>query len=428
MMSDAIASEGIDVGRNGHMMEGPAVLDQGLATRGQTSWWPFLIGFLALAVLAGALVAGTLPHLRRERELNQAAAEAAKALPRVNVVTARTATAATERVLPGNCHPLLEAAIFARTTGYLKSRRVDIGDHVKEGNLLAEIATPEVDAQLDQARATLLLTRANLVRDRATEELAGIELNRSRNLLARQAAPQQEYDAYAAQAKVASANVNATESTLQVYQANIERLETLQSFQKVTAPFSGVITARNIDPGDLVSADSPTSSREMFHLVQMDTLRVFVNVPQVFSTDVKIGQKAIVYRREDPKRTFAGTITRTADALDTSTRTLLTEVQVPNQDAALRPGMYLQVKFIFERQVPAVIIPAAALSTRSDGPRLAVMDNQHCIHYCKVQLGRDFGTETEVAIGLEAGQMVVVHPGDDLPEGSQVEPLDVPTK
>jgi RND family efflux transporter MFP subunit len=344
------------------------------------------------------------------------------------VVTARTASPTAERVLPGDSHPLLEAAIYARTTGYLKSRRVDIGDHVKEGDLLAEIATPEIDAQLEQARATRLLTEANLVRDQANAELARIELNRSRNLLARQAAPQQELDTIVARAKVAVANVKATESSLQVTEATIQRLETLQSFQKVTAPFSGVITARNVDPGDLVSADSPTSTREMFHLVQMDTLRVVVNVPQVFSTDVKVGQKAVVYRREDPKRTFPGVVTRTADALDPSTRTLLTEVEVPNRDGILRPGMYLQVKFLFERQVPIVMIPAAALSTRSEGPRVAVLDGQHRVHYRRVQLGRDFGIETEVAAGLEAGETVIVHPGDDLPEEAEVEPVPLPTK
>jgi RND family efflux transporter MFP subunit len=424
-MSELITGEIVDAVRNGQMV---ATIEREASGVRPTSWWPFAIGTLATSALAGALVAGTLPRLHRARELKAAAEEVSTALPRVTVVTAQTATAATERVLPGNCHPLLEAAIYARTTGYLKSRRVDIGDHVKAGDLLAEIATPEVDAQLDQARATLLLTQANLLRDQATEELAHIDLNRSRNLLSRQAAPQQEYDAYAAQAKIASANVKATESTLKVYQANIERLETLQSFQKITAPFSGVITARNIDPGDLISADSPTSSREMFHLVQMDTLRVFVNVPQVFSTDVKVGQKAIVYRREDPKRRFEGAITRTADALDTNTRTLLTEVQLPNEGGALRPGMYLQVTFIFERKVPTVMIPAAALATRSDGPRLGVMDDEHHVHYRKVRLGRDFGIETEVVSGVEAGETVVVHPGDDLPEGTQVEPLETPTK
>ena len=164
--------------------------------------------------------------------------------------------------------------------------------------MLAEIATPEVDAQLEQARATLLLTRANLLRDQATEELARIDLIRSRNLLSRQAAPQQEYDSYAAQAKIAGANVKATESTLKVYQANIQRLETLQSFQKVTAPFSGVITARNIDPGDLVSADSPTSSREMFHLVQMNTLRSVRQCP----TSVLNGRQGRPTRNRLPSR------------------------------------------------------------------------------------------------------------------------------
>ena len=427
-MSELVTTGRIDSGRNHQPMSVPLTIETGAAVRGRTSWWPFLIGILAVASLAGALVAGAMPKLRRERELKADAAEVATSLPRVTVVTARTSNATTERVLPGDCHPLLEAAIYARTTGYLKARHVDIGDHVKEGDLLAEIAAPEIDAQLEQARATQLLTRANLVRDQATEELAGIELHRSHNLLTRQAAPQQEYDAYRAHSKVAAANVKATESNLQVNQANIHRLETLQAFQKVIAPFSGVITARNVDPGDLVSADSPTSTRELFHLVQMDTLRVFVNVPQVFSTDVKVGQKAVVYRREDSKRTFVGTITRTADALETSTRTLLTEVQVPNQGTALRPGMYLQVTFIFEREFSTVLIPPAALATRSDGPHLAVLDDRHRVHYRKVRLGRDYGSETEVVAGLEAGQTVVIHPGDDLPEGAELDPISPSSK
>lgn len=211
-------------------------------------------------------------------------------------------------------------------------------------------------------------------------------------------------------------------------EANIHRLEALQSFQKVTAPFSGIITARNCDPGDLVSADSSTSSRELFHLVQMDTLRVFANVPQMFSTDVKVGQKAIVFRRDDPKRTFAGTITRTANALDPSTRTLLTEVQVRNPDGALRPGMYLQVQFLFERQDPAVLVPAAALVTRSDGPRLAVLDSQNRVYYRPVQLGRDFGFETEILAGINVGDTVAVNPKDEMPDGTQVQPVALPTK
>jgi RND family efflux transporter MFP subunit len=344
------------------------------------------------------------------------------------VVKAKADSASAERVLPGDSHPLLEAAIYARTAGYLTSRRVDIGDRVAEGELLAEVAAPEVDAQLEQARALLLLTRANLARDQANSDLADTDLQRSRRLLARSAAPQQEFETFLARDRVADANVAATEANLDVNEADVHRLETMKSFQKVTAPFAGVITARNYDPGDLVTADSPGSSRELFHLARTDTLRVFANVPQMFSTDVKVGEKAVVYRREDPKRTFSGTITRTADALDLTTRTLLTEVQVPNPDGALRPGMYLQVKFLFERQVPKVLIPAAALSTRAEGPRLAVLDARNRVHYRTVELGRGFGMETEVLSGLEPGETVVVNPSDDLSEGTVVEPVAQPTK
>jgi RND family efflux transporter MFP subunit len=424
----ATTTERVAAGRNHPLAAVEAPRGATPAPRRRGSWRPFLVGVLALAAIAGGVVAGIKPRLEHERELVAAAAEVTAARPKVTVVTAHAATPTAERVLPGSSQPLLETAIYARTTGYLKSRRVDIGDRVAEGALLAEITAPEIDAQLEQARATLLLTRANLARDQASEGLAHIELNRSRNLLARQAVPQQEYDTALATAKVAAANVKATESSLRVNEATILRLETLQSFQKVIAPFSGIITARNVDPGALVSADSPNTTRELFHLVQIDTLRVFVNVPQVFATDVKVGQEAVVFRREDPRRTFAGKVTRTADALDPSTRTLLTEVQVPNRDGALRPGMYLQVKFIFRRQVSTVLIPAAAMATRSEGPRLAVLDRERRAHYRNVQLGRDFGNETEVVAGLEPGEVVVVHPGDDLSEGIEIEPVDLPVK
>jgi RND family efflux transporter MFP subunit len=385
------------------------------------------VGILAVATMAGALAAGIRPRLQRERELKAAEAEVSTALPRVPVATAKSASPTAEHVLPADARPLLEAAIYARTAGYLKSRRADIGDRVKEGDLLAEIASPEVDAQLEQARAFQALAQANLERDQASSDLADTDLRRSRKLVARQAVPQQEFEGFLARDKVADANVLAAKANLRVNEANIHRLETLQSFQKVTAPFSGVITARNFDPGDLATADS-TSTREMFHLVRMDTLRIFANVPQMFSTDVKVGQKAIVYRRETPKRTFTGTVTRTADALDLSTRTLLTEVQVLNRDGALRPGMYLQVKFLFERQVPTVLIPAAALATRADGPRLVVLDAQNRVHYRTVQLGRDFGSETEVLAGIDPGETVVINPGDGLPEGTVVQPVGLPTK
>ncbi|HYT90776.1 MAG TPA: efflux RND transporter periplasmic adaptor subunit [Gemmataceae bacterium] len=385
-----------------------------------------VIAPLVVVALAGGLVAGTLPRVQREREVNAAAAEVSAALPRVTVAVVRRAQAGAERVLPGSVAPLLDAAIYARTTGYLQRRLVDIGDRVEQGQLLAKIATPEIDAQLEQSRATLLQTQANLVRDKAKEVYAQEVQTRYSRLVRSQAISQEDYENATAQARVATANVHATESTIKVNEADILRLETLQSFQKVTAPFAGVITARNVDPGDLISADSPSTTRELFHLMRTDVLRVFVNVPQTFATGIKVGQGAVVYRREEPSKQFKGTVTRTADALDANTRTLLTEVQVHNPENALRPGMYLQVKFVFDRGVVPVLIPAAALATRTDGPRVAVLDGQHRVRYRAVQLGRDYGVEIEVITGLNAGETVVVHPGDDLPEGTAVEPSPPP--
>ncbi len=427
MMSEVMTDGRFAADASGQAVAGPPSDPIAAPARVRTVWWLLLVGImLSGAALAGGLVAGIRPRLDREKELNAAAAEVSTALPRVPVVDAKAASATTERVLPGDCHPLMEAALYARTAGYLKSRRVDIGDRVKEGDLLAEISSPEVDAQLEQARATQLLTLANLERDQASSALADAELLRSRRLMARQAATAQEHEGFLARDRVADANVKAAESGLKMNEANIHRLETLRSFQKVIAPFSGIVTARNFDPGDLVSADSSTTSREMFHIVQMDTLRVFANVPQMFSTDVKVGQTAIVYRRDDPKQTFAGTVTRTASALDPGTRTLLTEVQVRNPDGAMRPGMYLQVRFLFERQVPTVVVPAAALVTRSDGPKLVVLDAQDRIHYRAVQLGRDFGLETEILAGIDVREKVAVNPRDEMPEGTQVQPVALP--
>ncbi len=429
MMSDVMTEGRTEAGAGGQDVPVSPSGPTEAPARVRTVWWLLLTAIvLAGATLAGGFVAGIRPRLAREERLNAAAAEVATALPLVPVVLAKAASATTERVLPGDSHPLLEAALYARTAGYLKSRKVDIGDRVKEGDLLAEISSPEVDAQLAQARATQLLTQANLERDQATSVLADAELTRSRKLMARQAVPAQELEGFLARDRVADANVKGAQSNLKMNEANIDRLETLQSFQKVVAPFSGIVTARNFDPGDLVSADSSTTSREMFHIVQMDTLRVFANVPQMFSTDVKVGQKAVVFRRDAPKQNFDGTVTRTASALDPSTRTLLTEVQVRNPDGALRPGMYLQVRFLFERQNPTVVIPAAALVTRSDGPKLVVLDAQDRVHYRAVQLGRDFGLETEILAGVDVGERVAVNPRDELPEGAKVKPVALPVK
>ncbi len=368
-----------------------------------------------------ALAAGTLPRMRQEQQLEAATVQAAAASPRVTVTVAQRMAANAERVLPGNSLPLLEASIYARTTGYLKSRRVDIGDRVAQGQLLAEIAAPDIDAQLAQAKANLAQAQANLPLAEANNELAKVTLARDTKAGAGTATSWEQIDQDKAQVKVTAAQVEAARASVQVNEAAVERYSVLQGFQKITAPFPGVISARNVDAGDLISADTPSTTKELFHLMRTDVLRVFINVPQVFATGIKVGESAAVYLRDDPARQFAGKVTRTADALDPNTRTLLTEVDVPNPDNVLRPGMYLQVKFVFDRNVMPVMIPAAALATRSGAQRVAVLDSQQRVQYRSVQLGRDFGAEIAVIAGLHGGETVVVHPGDDIPAGTVVE-------
>ena len=383
-----------------------------------------VLGVLVVLALGAALAGGTLPRLRHTRQEEAAAEEVAKALPRVTVVAARPSPSMVTRILPGNAQPLLDAALYARTTGYLEVRHVDIGDRVKKGQLLAVISAPDIDDQLVMAKANLTQAKANLPLTQANLELAKITLDRDRR--ARDAIPPLQIDQERAMVATTAAQVEATRASIQVNEAAVQRYADLQGFQKIIAPFQGVITARNVDPGDLISADSPSTTREMFHLMRTDVLRVFANVPQVFSTSIKVGQEAFVFRSEGPQKQFRGTVTRTADALDPTTRTLLTEVQVPNPDNALRPGMYLQVKFVFDRQLASVLIPSAALATRTAAPRVAVLDDRHRVQYRTVKLGRDYGAEIEVVTGLKAGEKVVVHPGDDLPEGSAVEPAPLP--
>jgi RND family efflux transporter MFP subunit len=386
------------------------------------------LGALAVVGLAAAFVSGALPRFQREQEAESAAAAASSSRPVVAITTARRSAPDDERVLPGNALPWYEASLYARTTGYLKRRLVDIGDQVKEGQLLAEISAPDVDDQLAQARANLAQAKANLPLAEANVRLAEITLRRDVKSGAGVSVPLEQIDQDKAQAETTAAQVEATRASIDVNSAAVQRFTDLQGFQKIIAPFDGVVTARNVDAGDLISADSPSTTREMFHVMQTDPLRVWVYVPQVFASQVQVGQEAVVYRREEPGRTFVGKVGRTADALDPATRTLLTEVHVDNKDGALNPGMFLQVKFTFRRQAPSVLIPGAALVTRSDGTYVAVLDGEEKVRYRKVTLGRDYGTEVEVLTGLPEGATVVVHPGDALPEGSAVQPSVLPTK
>jgi RND family efflux transporter MFP subunit len=378
---------------------------------------------LFAALVGGGLAAGLVPRLERNRAVRERAEAAAARPPRVAVAVAARIAPDAVRVLPGSSLAWRDVSLNSRATGYVKWWKADIGDRVKKGQVLAEIAAPDLDAQLEQARATLTQDKANLLRAKAQEVYARAEEKRQEDTYKSGGGSKNDYESALAASRVAAATVSAGEATLKVDEANIMRLDALQSFQKITAPFDGVITARLVDPGALILADSPGATSELFHLMETDTLRVWVGVPQTFSTTVKAGQPVTVYRREDPTRTHAGVVARTRGALDPSTRTLLTEVHVPNKDNALDVGMYLQVKFNFDRSIFPVMIPSAAVVVRTQAPTVAVLDATHAVHYRPVQLGRDYGATVEVLGGLEPGETVAVHPGDDLPDGTVVEPV-----
>lgn len=379
-----------------------------------------LLGVLALAALSALGVAGVRARNRQQTDRTEAVEAARSDRPRVLVVTAERAPPKVEQVLPGTAYPLRETAVYARTSGYLRKWYVDIGDAVKEGQLLAEIETPEVDAQLLQARAALGESLATRDRNKANVELSALNLDRVRQTYNGGAGSKQERDEAEASFKVSTATLQLSEATIKASEANVKRLEDLQRFQKVTAPFGGVITARNYDPGALVVADS-SAGREMFHLAQIDTLRVFADVPQTFATAVRAGQTAPVSRREEPGREFAGSVARTTQAVNVQTRTLRVEVAVPNQDHSLLPGMYLQVRFQLENPGKVIRVPGAAVVVRAEGSKVALVDGSGRVTYRPVKIGRDYGQVVEVTDGLAGGEKLVVRPGDDLADGALVE-------
>jgi RND family efflux transporter MFP subunit len=294
--------------------------------------------------------------------------------------------------------------------------------------LLAVISAPDIDAQLDQAKANLAQAKANLPLSQANALLARTTLARDEKAGPGLAVTLEQIDQDRATVSTTAAQVEVAKANIDINQAAVERYTVLQAFQQIRAPFSGVITSRNIDldKGYLITADSSSGSKELFHLMQTETLRVWVNVPQVYATSVKLEQEAVVFDPKTANQQFHGKVKRTADALDPNTRTLLTEVHVANPNNALRPGMYLQVRFVFDRDSTPILIPSAALITRDGGPVAAVLDSDKKVRYRKLQLGRDYGAEIEVTKGLKVGEPVLVHPGDDLPEGTVVEPMAMP--
>ena len=395
---------------------------------------PVWVGLGLIALLAAMFAAGYLPKLERDRVLAANVKKEKTTLPEVNVAEAKAASSEADLVLPGNITPMAEAVINGRAEGYLRKRYVDIGDRVKAGQLLAEVEAPELEHQVQQARATLAQTRAalghaqqGLAQSQSNLRLADVTMQRWKTLVERGVVSKQEFDQKQAafeseQATVQSAqsDVRAAEENIHASQANLERLGNLQSYVKITAPFAGVVTVRSVDVGSLISTNGSTP---LFRIAQIDTMRIMVDVPERSAPMIKLGEPAEVTLQEFPGRKFVGRVSRTANSLDAGTRTLPTEVQVPNPDRSLLPNMYAQVKLIGARTAAAILIPGDALVVRPEGTLAAVIGKGNKVHFQAVEVGRDYGPEIEIRSGLQAGDRVAVNPTDDVREGAVVNPL-----
>lgn len=361
----------------------------------------WLVPFVIFAVLA-------IYSLSERRAASRVLAEQTNemAVPFVAVLHATPVNADSGLVLPGALQAYVESPIYARTDGYLKIWYKDIGSHVKQGDLLAEIDTPEIDQQLSQARADLGTAQANL-------SLSGITAARYQDLIKTDSVSKQEVDN-------AAGDLGAKKAIVQSAEANVKRLEDLESFKRVYAPFSGVITKRNVDPGTLINAGNGGTTKELFDLAQIDPLRVFVAVPQTYSTSIHVGQRACLELAEMPGRNFCGAVARTADAIDPGTRTLNSEVDVPNSGGTLLPGAYAEVHFDVKVAGNLLSLPVTALLFRPEGVMAAIVNSDSKIELKRVFIGRDYGSTVEVLQGLTAADEIVNNPPDSMESGQQV--------
>ena len=433
--------------------------------------WRKLLYLVPILAAAAVYLLAYLPRERTTKRLDAAAAALRIAPPLVNAATVKRAPTSSELLLPGNITPITEAYIYARAAGYLKRRYVDIGDRVHAGQKLADIEAPDLDQQVSQVKAALAQAQGQLGQAQATLEqltstrdLAVITWQRYKILTADGAVSRQDGDNQATAAKVADANVVAQQKTVRAAeefvrasQATLDRILALQGYEQITAPFDGIITARNVDVGALISATGSTlgparsnaagpsdvaSGGEIFRLAEIGKLRVLVAVPQTNAPSIQVGQSATVTVQQIPNLSFKGKVARTSSSLDAQSRTLLTEVDVDNPKAVLLPGMYAQVSFVTDRIDPPFLVPDAALVVRSSGTVLAVLEpltsdeqqkaraegidptvlsRARRVHFQTVQPGRDYGIDLEVLDGLKVGQEVAVDPTDAVLEGALVQ-------
>ncbi len=430
------------------------------------------VGLVAAGLLAllALLAIGFVPRFVRASEAQGVASESKNNLPLVVAAQAHLAPSSSSLSLPGNIEAVYVSSLYARTNGYVKRRLVDIGDKVHAGQLLAEIESPEIDQELAQARAAASQTKAayqqsqanlvesqtavtqsqaNLEQAKANQEIAQTTDSRWSRLVAKGVLPKQEGDEkrttynarraevaaadagiHTAQATVAAreAGIEAAKANIVAAQANVNRLQQMVSFERVVAPFDGVITERKVERGDLVTAGSATAQSHLFSIAQADMLRIQVQVPQAYAAEIQNGQTAQVAVRGQGQTLVIGKVVRSANALNGESRTLLTEIQVDNRQGSLLPGMYAEVQFVLPRTRSMVLVPADTLVVNGEGTRVITISPEHKVHYRNIQLGRDLGSEVEVFSGLEGREQIVSNPVDSLVEGQSVQVQQSPVQ
>ena len=371
-------------------------------TRPLNKW---LIVTIALILVAAVFISGVWSRVSARKTLNAETAQVA--LTAVSVVTPQQMAPAEEIVLPGNVQPFITSPIYARTSGYLRKWTVDIGAHVKKGQLLAVIETPEVDQQLQQSLSNLNTAKANLA-------LAETTKNRYQGMIRSNAVSQQDVDN-------AVGTYNANKAIVEANQANVKQLEALQSFERIYAPFDGVVTARNTDIGDLINSGSAGGVKtDLFHIAQPGTLRVYVNVPEEYSQGTKVGMTAELSLAEFPGRKFQGKLVRTAEAIDMTTRTLLIEIDVNNPAGELLTGSYAEVHLKVPTAASTLLLPVNTLIFRSQGLRVGVVKDGK-VELAAVTPGRDSGNQIEIVAGIKPDDQVIINPPDSIVSGQRVQ-------
>ena len=376
--------------------------DVGQTRRPMKKWLGMAIALLLVAAL---LLSGIWSRISARKTLNAETSQLA--LTPVSVVSPKQTAPAEEIILPGNVQPFITSPIYARTSGYLRKWNVDIGAHVKKGQLLAVIETPEVDQQLQQSLSNLNTAKANLA-------LAETTKNRYEGMIRSNAVSQQDVDN-------AVGTYNANKAIVEANQANVKQLQALQSFEKIYAPFDGVVTARNTDIGDLINSGSAGGVKtDLFHISQPGTLRVYVNVPEEYSQGVKVGMTADLTLGEFPGRKFQGKLVRTAEAINMTTRTLLIEIEMKNPAGELLTGSYAEVHLKVPPQASTLLLPVNTLIFRSEGLRVGIVKDGKAV-LSAITPGRDSGNQIEIVSGLKADDQVIINPPDSITSGQQVQ-------